>query len=258
MPPSSPASRAAPRNPAAPLAADKDQPARTRLLLAALRLFAQQGYAKTSIRAIAQAAQVNVAAVSYYFGDKATLYAALFTEPCGNMQDLMPEVTQPGLSLREALQRYYHGTLAPLQDGELARLLMQLHIREMLDRTDQWERELERDVRQPHQAMLGLLCHHMGVPRPDAGMHRLTLTITGLAFQLWALQEPIDTVHPQLLATPQAVGTWADRMTEYALAMVETEQRLRLRDRPAQAQAKTPTGTDAAPTRRRAKSRPST
>ena len=247
-----------PRGAAAPPPADKHPPARARLLLTALRLFAQQGYAKTSIRAIAQAAQVNVAAVSYYFGDKAALYAALFTEPAGSMQDLMPEVTQPGLDLREALHRYYHGTLAPLQHGEMARQLVQLHIREMLDRTDQWERELERDVRQPHQAMLGLLCHHMGVPRPDAGMHRLTLTITGLAFQLWALQEPIDTVHPQLLATPQAVATWADRMTEYALAMVETEQRLRLRDRPAQAQAKTPTGTDAAPTRRRAKSRPST
>ena len=146
MPPSSPASRAAPRSVAAPLAADKDQPARTRLLLAALRLFAQQGYAKTSIRAIAQAAQVNVAAVSYYFGDKATLYAALFTEPCGNMQDLMPEVTQPGLSLREALQRYYHGTLAPLQDGELARLLMQLHIREMLDRTDSLDHRMLQRV----------------------------------------------------------------------------------------------------------------
>ncbi|MDR6213408.1 CerR family C-terminal domain-containing protein [Paracidovorax wautersii] len=219
--------------------ADKDPPARTRLLLAALRLFAQQGYAKTSIRAIAQAAQVNVAAISYYFGDKAALYAALFTEPAGNMQDLMPQVTQPGLDLREALRRYYHGTLAPLQDGELARLLVQLHIREMLDRTDQWERELERDVRQPHQAMLDLLCRHMGVAQPDADMHRLTLTVTGLAFQLWALQEAIDAVQPQLLATPQAVDAWAGRMTEYALAMIETEQRLR--------QSPAPDRRDAAP-----------
>ena len=49
------------------------QPARERLMLAALKLFAQQGYAKTSVRAIAAEANANVAAISYYFGDKAAL-----------------------------------------------------------------------------------------------------------------------------------------------------------------------------------------
>lgn len=206
-----------------------EQPARTRLLLAALRLFAQQGYAKTSIRAIAQAAQANVAAVSYYFGDKAALYSALFTEPCGDIHSLIPDFTRPGLTLRQALHCYYQGALAPLHDGEMARLFVRLHIREMLDQTSHWERELDKDVRRPHHAMVGLLCRHMGVDGPDDDLHRLTLTLTGLAFQLWGHQEVINAVQPQLLATPEAVDLWAQRMTEYALAMVAVEQRLRQR-----------------------------
>ena len=55
---------------AKPLRSD-GQEARTRLLDAALVLFADKGFAKTSTREIAQAAQVNVASISYYFGDKA-------------------------------------------------------------------------------------------------------------------------------------------------------------------------------------------
>ena len=44
---------------------------RERLLLAAMRLFAEQGFATTSTREIALAAGTNIASISYYFGDKA-------------------------------------------------------------------------------------------------------------------------------------------------------------------------------------------
>lgn len=57
--------------------------ARERLLHSGLRLFAQQGFTKTSTRELAEAAGVNVASISYYFGDKAGLYRAVFMEPLG-------------------------------------------------------------------------------------------------------------------------------------------------------------------------------
>ena len=62
--------------------------ARERLLMAGLRLFALQGYSKTSTRELAEAAQANVAAISYYFRDKAGLYRAVFFEPMGGTPDV--------------------------------------------------------------------------------------------------------------------------------------------------------------------------
>lgn len=204
-------------------------PVRTRLLLAALKLFSEQGYARTSIRAIAAEAQANVAAVSYYFGDKASLYAALFSDPFGLQQAMVPEFTRPGLSLRAALHCFFGRMLEPLHHGAIARQVLRLHIREMLEPTGQWQIEFERDVRAPNEAMAALLCRHLGLDEPDDDLHRLALTLTGMAFQLWGHQELIATMQPQLLATPEAMDEWTERLTGFAMAMVATERRRRAR-----------------------------
>lgn len=227
LPFSAPTSDAATARPGTAPAAPDAVPARTRLLGAALQLFSERGYAKTSIRAIAQAAQTNVAAVSYYFGDKAALYTALFSEPFGEMQPLIEAFSRDGLGLRDALQLYFQGVLAPLQHGDMARQYVRLHIREMLEPTSQWEVEMERDVRQPHEAMARLLTRHLGMAAPDDGVHRLTFAITGLAFQIWSQQEVVGALRPGLLAAPGAVPAWTARLTEYALALVAAEAALR-------------------------------
>ncbi len=53
----------------------RDQATHERILDAAERLFAEHGFAATSLRRITGAAAVNLAAVNYHFGDKESLYA---------------------------------------------------------------------------------------------------------------------------------------------------------------------------------------
>ncbi|HMM20758.1 MAG TPA: TetR family transcriptional regulator [Selenomonadales bacterium] len=54
-----------------------EQDMRTKLIEAATPLFAKRGFAAVSIRELAKAADVNVAAISYYFGGKEGLYTAV-------------------------------------------------------------------------------------------------------------------------------------------------------------------------------------
>jgi TetR/AcrR family transcriptional regulator, regulator of cefoperazone and chloramphenicol sensitivity len=66
--------------------------ARARLIDAAIELFAKKGYEGTSVRDLATAAGVNVAAVSYYFGSKDELYHEALRAclaGCKTMRDLM-------------------------------------------------------------------------------------------------------------------------------------------------------------------------
>ena len=206
--------------------------ARHRLLHTALRLFARKGFAKTSTREIAREAEVNISAISYYFGDKDGLYAATFCEPMGgDANDLMAACSTPGRSLEDTLRVCMVSMIDPLKQGEIVRQCIQLHMREMLEPTSRWAEELDREIKGPHRAIAELLCRHLGVERADDDIHRLTFAITGLSMQLYVSQDFIEAIRPSLLRTPRAIDTWADRLTGYALALVEAEAARRRAER---------------------------
>jgi AcrR family transcriptional regulator len=201
--------------------------ARKRLLHAALRLFADKGFAKTSTRQIAQAAEVNIAAISYYFGDKTGLYRATFTEPLGSPRDMMPAFRQPGLTTRGAIEAFFTHFLEPMKQGVLVQQCLRLHIREMLEPSSQWAEELKKDIKQPHAAMVAVLCRHLGLARADDDVHRLAFSISSLAVMLFVNQEVIQAIRPSLVKTAKAIETWTPLLVEQAMALIELETRRR-------------------------------
>ena len=197
--------------------------ARAQLLQAALALFSENGFAKTSTREIAQAAGVNIAAISYYFGDKAGLYRAVFTEPMGSVGDDIALYNQPGLGLRQSLEGFFSSFLEPLKQGALVRLSTRLHFREMLEPTGLWAEEIDNGIKPANAALVAVLCRHLGTTQADDEVHRLAFSITGLALQLFICRDIVDVIRPQLLAQPAAVDQWGNRLVDYAEAMVGVE-----------------------------------
>ena len=203
------------------------EPTRARLLRSGLQLFAQQGFAKTSTRELAEHAGVNIAAISYYFGDKAGLYRAVFFEPLGSPEDDIARYAAPGLSLPQALAGFYASMLEPLKQGDTARLCMKLHFREMLEPTGLWQEEVAHGIRPMHDALVALLCRHFGLAQADDELHRLAVGITALGVHLHVGHDVIEEVAPQLQAGSHALDRWADRLVMYALAMIDAERRRR-------------------------------
>ena len=197
--------------------------ARQNLLHAALRLFAEKGFSKTSTREIAQAASANIAAISYYFGDKAGLYRAAFTEPLGCTEDQRALYDQPGFTLRQSLQAFIGSFLAPMKQGELVQQCMRLHFREMLEPTGVWAEEINNDIKPAHAALVAVLVRHLGLSSADDALHRLAFSITGLPLQLFIARDCVQAISPQLIETPEAIDAWADQMVRYAEAMVSIE-----------------------------------
>jgi AcrR family transcriptional regulator len=197
---------------------------RERLLLAAMRLFAEQGFATTSTREIALAAGANVASISYYFGDKAGLYRAAFRElaPCPRKD--VATFTDPGATLRESLASFYAMLLGQLHQGDLARLGMRLWFREMLEPTGLWLEEIDNGIKPAHDGLMLVLGRHLGVEKPGDDIARLAFCVVGLAIQMMVTREVIDQLAPRLLASDAAVDTWKARLVDYAEAMVNAEQ----------------------------------
>lgn len=204
--------------------------ARNRLLDAALVLFAEKGFSKTSTREIALAAQVNVASISYYFGDKAGLYRAVFEDPRSNPGPDMALLSGQYTSLREVLRAMVLGFTEPLKQGDLVQCCMRLHFREMLEPTGVWQAEINNSILPMHTALVKVLCTHLGVDaahEADDDIHRLAITITGLGLMVQVSTDCTTVLRPSLIATPEAVDRYTDRLVAYAEALVECEARRR-------------------------------
>lgn len=211
---------------AVPAAPPED--ARERLLHAGLRLFAHQGFSKTSTRELAEAASVNVASISYYFGDKAGLYRAVFFEPMGGTAaDEIARYSSPQLSLAQALRGFYAGFLEPLKQGDLARLCMKLHFRELLEPTGLWEEELVHGIKPMHDALLVVLCRHFGLAQADDDLRRLAVCLAGLGVHMHIGRDVTDRIAPGLNEGDLSIDLWADRLVMYGLAMAQAEAQRR-------------------------------
>lgn len=93
-----------------------DASTETRIKGAARQLFVQKGFAETTMRDIAMAADCNVALVNYYFRSKQDLFAAIMIEHLrGFMQGLISVVNDASTSLEEKLQRFADAYISMLQ-----------------------------------------------------------------------------------------------------------------------------------------------
>lgn len=205
---------------------------RERILLAALRLFAAQGYKNTSTREIATAAQVNVAALNYYFGDKAGLYRATFGVPEGILSHAhAPHDTQgfsrPGLPLGQAMHEFFSEFLRPLASGEVFLWGLRLRYREMVDPTGVWQEHLDTIIGPMHAALRRVLCREFDRLRPDADIERLAFCIIGMAVHFIIGHPVVMHISPHLLRDEAAVQVLADRIATYACDLIHAEARRR-------------------------------
>lgn len=105
---------------------------RAKLIAAAGPVFAQHGFKRSTLREICSIAEVNVAAVSYYFGDKMGLYTAVINKVRDDRDRKYPppektEMDEPKI----ALWRIVRTILSRMLDSEEANWETHLLMREM-------------------------------------------------------------------------------------------------------------------------------
>ena len=100
-----------------------DSTTRQQLLQAALKSFAERGYAATSVQEIVDAARVSKPALYYYFADKADLFQALVDEAHDGRYQVMKNAAARGVSVAEKLEEIVAAIFEfSLKNRELMRL----------------------------------------------------------------------------------------------------------------------------------------
>ena len=199
------------------------QQPREKILLTALELFAELGFERATVRQIAKKAQVNISAIGYYFGDKAGLYQAAFTEPMGSPKDDIKLFNAPDLSLEQALNGLFSGFIEPLKQNELAQLCVRLHMREMVEPTGLWEEEIDNGIAPCHQALLAVLQQHLKIKVIDDDLHRLTMCIAAMGVHLLVGRDVIQKICPQITQDEGALKIMQQRLVQFATSMVNSE-----------------------------------
>lgn len=100
--------------------------AEARLLDAAERLFGQQGFAATPVRAVGEAAGMNAAMVHYYFGSKMDLLVAVMDRALGPLADALKSFDAHQPAPLEAFLSLLHDVLSehPALPGLIVREAM--------------------------------------------------------------------------------------------------------------------------------------
>ncbi|HPU51769.1 MAG TPA: CerR family C-terminal domain-containing protein [Burkholderiaceae bacterium] len=210
------------QSPAAP-SGRSDGDARGRLLAAGLRLFAERGFKATSVRDLANEAGVNVAAISYHFGDKAALYRELFRARAG-LPVADDPTDLPVRPLDQALRNFYRDFLEPLKRDHETALMIKLHYRELFEPTGAWQQVVEQQLRPRFSELTRLLLRELGLGRVDRDVHRAAVAMIGMAVHLFTCQDEIRYLAPGVLGGSRSIDALSERLADYGCAIVEAER----------------------------------
>ncbi|CAN7658392.1 CerR family C-terminal domain-containing protein [Caballeronia sp. LjRoot34] len=93
----------------------RDTEKRDRAILAAEKLFAQEGYHGVSMRDIAKEADVGLPLIVYHFETKLNLYREIFEFRKGAIQERLDELSRiTDLSAADAVEKIVHAFVAPI------------------------------------------------------------------------------------------------------------------------------------------------
>lgn len=216
--------------PKAPNKAAEDNAARARLLREALRLFAAQGFAKTSTRAIAQAANVNISAISYYFGNKQGLYRSAYYEPMAQRspQKAAAQIADSALSLEQALQVFFEYMLVPFAQDDVMCDSVRLQLREMLEPTGLWEEVIAQRISLLHDALGRRIAQQLELKQADDEIQRLVFACVAMPVHFIVGHDIVLSLAPNLLQQRNAIPKAIDAMVRYGMALIESEKQHRL------------------------------
>jgi AcrR family transcriptional regulator len=154
--------------------------ARTRILNAAGPIFADKGFQAATVREICQAADVNVASVNYYFGDKETLYIETVKLARNRRASQAPMPSMTGGMPPEDRLRVFIGTLVRrmigIKEGAWESRLM---LREMLQPTQACREMVEAFFRPEFHLLLGIVREMLPDDTPEHAVYQAGFSVVG-------------------------------------------------------------------------------
>ncbi len=161
---------------------------RERLLTAASRIFAEQGFQESTIADICERAETNIASVNYHFGDKERLYLEAWRYAFNQELDNHP--SDGGIAEAAPAEQRLAGRIRSLiarvaDDNSYSFAIIN---KEMAQPTRLLADILEKEINPQRLQMLALLKECLGQAATEQHIHYCHTSIMGQCFQLLRLK----------------------------------------------------------------------
>lgn len=158
----------------------KSDSTRDRILLEAGPIFARKGFRATTVREICDNAQVNLASINYYFGDKQRLYHDTVVLAREMRVQKVPQPTwEPNTPAEQKLEGFIRMVLNRLVAMQSEPWQVRLLMREILQPTETCRHLVEEYFRPFFETLCAVVDEHVGQRLPDHKRSQIGFSIIG-------------------------------------------------------------------------------
>ena len=199
-----------------------DKDAKEKLLAAAVPLFAEKGFAAVSIREVAEAAGVNSALISYYFGGKSGLYEAVLNEQFSVITVFLQSLGAQPLTPPEKIRGYARAVARAHQREPH---LIYLWFREMAEPSSPFRHIIVEKIAMAAQFLRETLLEgvRLGIFRADVPLEYAVIGLAGMMNFFFAARPALSQMMPHMLLENER---YVETMAELFLhSLQQTERR---------------------------------
>lgn len=196
---------------------------RERILEIACEVFTEHGFRNTTIREICHKAQVNVAAVNYYFNSKEKLYE----DVCKHIFGFSPEDTDPRFTLGEskkpeeklkAFIRYFLLNILGNDKSNRREIIMG---REMIEPTGAFDIVIKDMIKPRFQQLHAIVKALMGKDTEDEIVRRCCFSIVGQCLYYRFARPVVLKLNPKQKYDNAGIEKLADHISRFSLNAIE-------------------------------------
>lgn len=195
---------------------------RSRILAAAGPVFAEKGYEQATVREICQAAEVNVAAINYYFGDKMSLYIETVRSAHGSIVQRVPLPEWPNdVPAPTKLRDFVRTLLTRMLSRDKAAWQPRLMLREIMRPTEAC-RSLVDDYFRPHfQTLVQIVEELLPDSTPRHQLEQTAFSIVGQCLFYRVSGEVVGLLVPQEgIEQHYQIAQLAEHISSFSLAAI--------------------------------------
>ncbi len=193
---------------------------RRRILASACQVFAEKGYHAASVADICRRAGANVAAVNYYFGNKASLYAEAWQEAYekrvgpvfAEADDVVPE---------EQLRLFIHSLIRNFTEQGSRGEFTRLYLMELANPTGLISNLWHKLIEPRRQVLLKIISKIMGAAESDEKVLFCEISIINQCRSLLTVRRnDLEYLMGQPLS-PELIHRLADHIASFSLAGIK-------------------------------------